>query len=1151
MRKPQTEEIVKIKKIVKFYSTSLNLLSIAVWWGYFFPKFRISGEMSRLYRVPLTPSFPLTTPFDMKKHLPFSCLLLTALLVATPATAQDPVHVHNVFKTDVFDTGEDIYAGVLLTEQSGMYATNDVPPVASEPFEGYDLSASGANLVIEITNVEHLLTAAVVARDFQENFTLVHISNAGNSGENGNLFGFLYVSTAPEYSPFGSNINLVGSGTSITVTNETGSATGAGFKNFNGGVDDQKWGALGNTVIYFGDISVKGVGAEGFAAAETSADTKIYLGTITAEGGAADTRGVLLAGNHAGLLNTGNITVKATDDESLHGSAAGIQITGNVASSASIVVDGKISAETASGTVHGIEVKGDVNTANVNVNSIEATSDTMSVGAQFGSISSGTIVIDSIVAKSAATGISVGFGVEGKIEGGTITLGGIIADGKETDGSAKESVGFVSAGGVDGGTIVIDSIAVRGETGAAGFGVGNLQEEVAADRPKTVTGGNITVNNIDVTAKTGTAFGWYSGAVTGGELTLGTTKVTGGGGAAGVYVDGNFAGKLTTGAITVTDETAGAGTVSGINIDGLFKPAEGSTIGTISVLADGTTDAGHAYGIAVTNKNAGENASEFTISKNISVENRGEGQAVGIHVEAGDAVINFTDKLDIRAADGAIRSAGNLTLNFTDVGGLTTENVLNSGANLTIKGTGTATVARTNVGNNLSIEGGRADMGIITMQEGTNLTASGTGTVLELNVAESVLPGTNKIESGAALEVYGDPNLYVNRSVKFELAPNTRFIAQPSRYFFSYAWDPLTNEIYTTINEFSDGFLAAAMIHGRYTAYNMVRDRFISAHPQYRATHYRGQCAYNSTAIYSSAIDSCGTGSCGPNSCTSVPNDPPGGRITRFFPTNTAWVNYVGRGDEYRGWALGNGWKINAEGVQVGTDLWRNRNNQFGVIFGYEDGRAKNIEDRVDSEDIYVGVYSAAVFHGGMDLRAIYNHGWQNFDMLRDGFDSSFKGRTQEITLELGKRFHRGLLSVRPFFGSDVFITHLDSATETASLDGAALAYDKLNMTQVFVRTGFDLRFQQDWYAFDGGLFYAYELNNPSFETRVYSVASRQYSTLLQGSNYGREIVAFHLGTNCEVTDRLSLFGGYNGYVTVDSTGGLRNSGYIGVGLNW
>ena len=325
----------------------------------------------------------------------------------------------------------------------------------------------------------------------------------------------------------------------------------------------------------------------------------------------------------------------------------------------------------------------------------------------------------------------------------------------------------------------------------------------------------------------------------------------------------------------------------------------------------------------------------------------------------------------------------------------------------------------------------------------------------------------------------------------------------------------------------SDGYLIAAMMHNTYTGYGMVSKHFISAPSPRRHVHYRGQSTHGEQCL----CDDCDEYS------------PPG--------TRSAWMNYVGRGDTYKGWASGNKWELGAHGIQFGVDLCRSSWHQFGIIFGYEAGKAKNSGDQVDADDYYLGVYAARVFRNGADARFLFNQGWQRFNMTRNGWDSNFNGNTQEFNLELGKRFHRGVWSVRPLIGLDFFLTHLDGAEERGAGRFESVRYDKTNLTQVFLRSGFELRARWQQWTLNSGLTYSHGVQNEELRTHVWEIGGDERNLPLQGTKVSGSLLSFNVGGEFLVEKNFSFFGGYEGRAALDRSGGYQSIGQVGGLWKW
>jgi outer membrane autotransporter protein len=143
----------------------------------------------------------------------------------------------------------------------------------------------------------------------------------------------------------------------------------------------------------------------------------------------------------------------------------------------------------------------------------------------------------------------------------------------------------------------------------------------------------------------------------------------------------------------------------------------------------------------------------------------------------------------------------------------------------------------------------------------------------------------------------------------------------------------------------TDNVAAAAMIHSPTTARNAVAQHLLPA-----------QFLNNNTANNSVR------GQCVPLS-------------------RNVWMNYAGRFDKFRSNYGGNDngdWKLNRNGLQAGTDFFRSTQNQIGMIFGFEGGKASLAQSEIKSDDFYLGLYAAHLFNNGFDIQCVYNFGWQN-----------------------------------------------------------------------------------------------------------------------------------------------------------------------------
>jgi outer membrane autotransporter protein len=192
-------------------------------------------------------------------------------------------------------------------------------------------------------------------------------------------------------------------------------------------------------------------------------------------------------------------------------------------------------------------------------------------------------------------------------------------------------------------------------------------------------------------------------------------------------------------------------------------------------------------------------------------------------------------------------------------------------------------------------------------------------------------------------------------------------------------------------------------------------------------------------------------------------------------------------------------WNLSREGIQVGSDLFRTRSMQLSMLFGTTSGRAHNKNDSIENDDIYLGIYGAKIFRNGIDIRRTFAYGWQDYDMSRvfenDAYLSSFKGKTTESNLELGKSVAFDRWTLRPVFAVEVFTNNVNGASEK---DG--FTYDENNLTQVFLRTGADLSYRGKRFNIHSGMYYSYDVHGEDLRT---GVRIQNYRDTLSGGKLG------------------------------------------------
>lgn len=471
---------------------------------------------------------------------------------------------------------------------------------------------------------------------------------------------------------------------------------------------------------------------------------------------------------------------------------------------------------------------------------------------------------------------------------------------------------------------------------------------------------------------------------------------------------------------------------------------------------------------------------------------------------------------------GSITSSNALTINNTTPGGfsgsinstdLTVRQGLFSG-NISTTGNFTANIrGNLNITQPLSVGGdvmftgnGRANLDTIIMTTG-NFSISN-GATVALDIGNSTLGSGSKTVSGT-LEVYGNPP---SAPITFNTSGGGKIVDTAIFNQIAISTSGGITTVGTTTNprpqaNMSDGFLTALTIHHRYTAWNMVRDRLISGngHDEY-------------------------------------------GR--------NLWLNGTGRSNRYRSSFKNQTWKTVTGGGQIGGDLFYTNRFQSGLLFGYEEGKSENDTDRLKSHDFYFGLYGAYIFRNGADTRIVFAEGWQSYGLNRLGngnvlYTSSFNGWTSEANFELGKRLGGGAWSLRPVAAVDVYNNNL-KATQEAGNGTERVAYGKTNFTQVFFRTGTDLRNRTKDYTINSGIYYAYDVNGAELKTHAHNVDVPSLNAPLVGTKWGRSLLLFNLGVEGEIDRHFSVFGGYLGECALDSANGaLQSIGYVGFFGKW
>ena len=938
---------------------------------------------------------------------------------------------------------------------------------------GKDITAKGDNLAIGFGVGGQI-----------HNGTNIQLGNITAAGKGANDYaqaavGFVSVGT------------LTGGTTVIDTITVRGENRAAGF-----GVGDLLMGTTADVTggtITVGEIDVTAANGDalGWISGTVGGGAALDLGTITvnadANGGAS---GIYVNGDFAGKLSVDRIEATGASN-GINATTAGIAVFGGSLNAAPGSTIGTIHAQ-ATGTAIGENVYGVV------------------VGGP-GSANSHFTATNDITAEVFGTGAGSAMGISMQGGASTVEVANPVAITARNGGGGR-AIGIDMAGNGNHVTAVYDAaINATSNTGEA-YGVLFSGNNATAD-----IAGKITATS-SMTGNAGAA-GFAAYGANNGNITLGDIEARGNW-AVGAHFTENLTGDLAIGDVLVESGQYEATGLAVGNYAGVVNPANAGkvTVGNIAVSSQNA----NAFGIRAGAVN------NLVLEGDITVEGWGNDtsgirtyDSANITLLNQDVTFSTTHTGLAGTWVGAdIWSDGHLNINLNGQN-LTAEYVkVDGGSNLTVRGNGNA---------NLDVINVSGDFNIGVNQDKTTVTVDG---VKMLETGANL--GNVKFGEAGTLNIFGNTKQLGAIGMLDDATQEGQIVNLST--FTKWGYNPVTKNIEsfgTRDTVFAnDNYLAAAMIHHKYTAWNAVRNHLISG------------SNYDSYGYYGQAPCDC-AGSCSP-SCKPV-------------KSRSAWGNYIGRDSHYRSVFNNNDWHLSTNGVQVGTDFFQNYKTQIGAFFGYEDSIGKNWGDRITAKDYYVGMYGVHVFNTGVDIRTVFGYGWQDFISRRNGADrnlyrTSFSGNTAELTVEVGKRHYCGgyfgTWSVRPAIAVDWYLNQLGNAVETSGEQ--ALRYHRTDFSQLFFRFGTDLRYETGRWSVEGGLFYSYDMRGDDFWAKVSDAATGGYTSRIVSSKLGRSVLTFNVGSSYQVGRNFSLFGGYRGEVTPEQAGkGYIHTGYVGGAWRW
>jgi hypothetical protein len=277
--------------------------------------------------------------------------------------------------------------------------------------------------------------------------------------------------------------------------------------------------------------------------------------------------------------------------------------------------------------------------------------------------------------------------------------------------------------------------------------------------------------------------------------------------------------------------------------------------------------------------------------------------------------------------------------------------------------------------------------------------------------------------------------------------------------------------------------------------------------------------------------------------------------------TRSAWMTFVGRGDDFESTYFKENYNMQSYGVQAGLSLISNCTQNFGFLFGREEGKLSNDSDRVKNEDYYLGFYYAQKFFDEHDIRAYIGGGWQNNDLIRTSdayrYGAGYNGNTFNINAELGRRFYgQNNWSVRLLGGVDFEVRRIGGATEK-SLDweysNEYRQYRRSELKRLFTRAGIEANKSWRRLGFHTGTQLGWNFGDTRPQTLIYypaleGIAARA-DVLGSAAHLGRLEWRLNVGMEWYLTDRRNtyFFFDYNGNVYLDRDGDTSaGTGYLG-----
>ncbi|MCR5163184.1 MAG: autotransporter outer membrane beta-barrel domain-containing protein, partial [Thermoguttaceae bacterium] len=255
----------------------------------------------------------------------------------------------------------------------------------------------------------------------------------------------------------------------------------------------------------------------------------------------------------------------------------------------------------------------------------------------------------------------------------------------------------------------------------------------------------------------------------------------------------------------------------------------------------------------------------------------------------------------------------------------------------------------------------------------------------------------------------------------------------------------------------------------------------------------------------------------------------------------------------YRGMSADdrNGYDMDAFNMAVGVDCAFEEYFAAGAFFHYGNPELKEDHETASADNYSVGIYAGYKMWGGFELKGMLGYTFSDYSMERNMTDfgkasTSFRGSALSASLELARPFFFNRFVIRPIFAVDTECVWQDEAIEQGSY---ALMYRKNDDTWTYARMGAKLDFSpNDALILKVKGFYAIQLDDSGPSKSEAAFVSTRDAMECVGAALGDHYFNVGASLSWMITDRVTLFGGYDGYFSGDSS---IHSGNGGIQFNF